>query len=204
MKSYEKLLLCPCGQNHLRWSCLSISFNFLSEFGFNWTIDHNEDFNRQSRDWVRRAGGAGDWLLQLWLRSGLWLLTWVGCGPAKSIRTSFCRSGSSVLSIVWKSEVWRYISLEIKSTDRFSNLLTGWWLHVVNIFLPETRLLRRKGRKILVTAKSGAFGCDNYRGPGPGVCLRPGSCYTVVTWHCATLSRCHEHGVTVFITWSRQ
>ena len=104
MKSYEKLL-CPCGQNHLRWSCLSISFNFLSEFGFNWTIDHNEDFNRQSKDWVRRAGGAGDWLLQLWLRSGLWLLTWVGCGPAKTIRTSFCRSGSSVLSIVWSLKI---------------------------------------------------------------------------------------------------
>ena len=79
MKSYEKLL-CPCGQNHLRCSCLSISFNFLSEFGFNWTIDHNEDFNRQSKDWARRAG---DWLLQLWLRSRLWLLTWVGCGASK-------------------------------------------------------------------------------------------------------------------------
>ena len=71
---------CACGQNHLRWSCLSISFNFLSEFGFNWTIDHNEDFNRQSKDWARRAG---DWLLQLWLRSRLWLLTWVGCGTSK-------------------------------------------------------------------------------------------------------------------------
>ena len=109
MKSYEKLL-CPCGQNHLRCSCLSISFNFLSEFGFNWTIDHNEDFNRQSKDWARRAG---DWLLQLWLRSGLWLLTWVGCGPAKTIRTSFCRSGSSVLSIVWKSEDRNQIDRQI-------------------------------------------------------------------------------------------
>lgn len=161
MKSYEKLL-CACGQNHLRWSCLSISFNFLSEFGFNWTIDHNEDFNRQSKDWARRAGGRGGGLLQLWLRSGLWLLTWVGCGAAKSISTSFCRSGSSVLSIVWM-EVWRYSSIEIKLTDRFCNLFTRLWLHAVNIFLyPATQVTRRrKGRRTLVTAKSGASGCDN-------------------------------------------
>ena len=74
------------------------------------------------------------------------------------------------------------------------------------IFTHRLRCSRGKvrGLSYFVTAKSGVSGCDNYRGPGPGVCLRPGSCYTVVTWHCVTLSRCHEHGVTVFITWSRQ
>ena len=186
MKSLEKLLR-PCGQNHLRWSCLSISFNFLSELGFNWTIDHNEDFNRQSRielggRLIRIAALTSDW-------SGMW--------AARTIDTSTSPSGSWVINSL-------NISIEIKPTDRFvfCNIFTrllpsvdcvSW------IFLPGAWSRRGGGG-----ADSPVSGCDNYPDPGPGVCLHPGSCYTVVTWHRVTLSRCHDHCDAVFITWSRQ
>ena len=185
MKSLEKLLR-PCGQNHLRWSCLSISFNFLSELGFNWTIDHNEDFNRQSRielggRLIRIAALTSDW-------SGMW--------AARTIGTSTSPSGSWVINSL-------NISIEIKPTDRFvfCNIFTrllpsvdcvSW------IFLPGAWSRGGGG------ADSPVSGCDNYPDPGPGVCLHPGSCYTVVTWHRVTLSRCHDHCDAVFITWSRQ